>query len=300
MNAAWSPIVYSKTHSMDFRMLVLPQDLEQSEVSDIHSFIASSLEYPEKLRDCVRFSLVKTVGYCMIGLSCTADQLTDKSWVDRDNRRFQMFVGYISRNLNALIPPPSIAMFQQLAQIAKDLWLSGRLNQPTHHDYSFLSSELLSLSVMNQGSKYSYNNDISNEVLLLCQKLAGQSFGKVRVWDSSELINIQLWQAAAINKHPVSLCMNLPSERDARQGEFKNVTIVRQSSKEVNYEFSDIENSRNLLVGGSTASPEISTNSSRFSTDEYMPRNPKKSSTHRNPFLSFIEKIFSENPYDIT
>lgn len=96
----WAPLVYARTKETDFRLLAIPQDFEQEDKNWLEIYIAKTTQNAEELPHNPRWSFFISQKYCVVGVTCRADELVlnqpEYAELTKDElgRPLYLFVGY--------------------------------------------------------------------------------------------------------------------------------------------------------------------------------------------------------------
>jgi hypothetical protein len=207
----WSPIVFSRTFTEDYRFLAQPKDLDNYSLEWIRGHIQASLRSPEKLRDSNRWSIFKNKSICVVGLSCMADDISGgKPAIDENGRRFHVFVGYVTRDLKALSPERNIDLFKILYTFVSKKWYFHTKGDVDHSEYEYTFDSVISLDDSKNKIPLKINYDLT----------------RVSIWFDSESNRDNLWEKLSTSNGSSSLCLGMSRSKDAKTGPFQNVTIA--------------------------------------------------------------------------
>jgi hypothetical protein len=100
----WSAIVYSRTYEVDFRLIAIPDYFNDEDKKWALNYILGTTRSTGSLDIQPRWSLFKNEHYCVIGVTCRANDLfesTDLATEDRTQdfkrRPLFAFVGYVTQ-----------------------------------------------------------------------------------------------------------------------------------------------------------------------------------------------------------
>lgn len=238
----WAPLVYGRTLEVDFRLLSIPQGLDQTDLDWVKSHISSSIIYPDDLRDGHRWSIFKNERYCVFALTCMANLVSTRRVVVQ-NRDLYVFAGYVSKIDSELFPEPPhhppvptlaavnrppFGVFRTLYEYVDFLWEDERtILERKDIEQSFgavARLERILESIYNLAA-YEGNpvlNYSRSAVRLVPDQQSAQPGG-----------NSMLWNEAAISFRPVSLCIGLPDQSSAVKGSFMNATTYATNNIEI-------------------------------------------------------------------
>jgi hypothetical protein len=234
----WAPIVFGRTHEVDFRFIATPVDFTAKEQTWAEQYIRVTTRSPEKLREePLRWSAFKNESICVIGVTCMASTLSENMTQDSKLRQLYIFVGYVSRTPLAEFPPMDIELFKPNYEYVRQKWNEEPYNKSRHEPIRTQYNEHLPkiVKVANIDDEYFCLNQTDSEIL--------------RVWPDNESDRQHLWQVAS-QAQSVSLCLGLASKKDAllNASPFLNITasdvlqkddLSRKSSIEKEEELGD-------------------------------------------------------------
>lgn len=200
----FSPLVFSRTKDVDFRFLAIPEDFSNADMEWAQKYILSTLLSSYELEQNPIWSLFSNSKYHIRGLSCRANQLSERNTKDKFDRELYLFVGYVAKNVVYLPMQPSV--FQPLYQFVHDKW-----EDDTKEAKNFLKKEYeipIDAHFQKSNEQFKVNSD-SN-----------------KVWVHSTQKNEALWDFFSQLSHPSSLCLNILSQKNAKEGIFLNASII--------------------------------------------------------------------------
>lgn len=279
----WTPLVYARTYSVDYRFIVKPADFDSQDARWARKYILGTFETfsAEGLDDPVRWSVFKD-RYCVVGMTCMAYQLkTDKFQDEAGRRGLQVFLGYVSnRKSSALsaLPPMEKRLFEPLYRLVEDHWNDQTWQQDNP-----------------QRTDYRYN-------------LPGGNFPDTRGWrlnteEQNTLtrpvtFNDWLWAIASGQlKEPrtFSLCLNISRQSRAQEGPFLNTSTFdfpRDVDKPIYLPKSAPPSSRYVSPGG-RPSPERGRPAMPAPPPRHQPQNADQRSQPPAPGLfGSIRELF--------
>lgn len=208
----WAPLIYARTYSVDYRLIVIPADFDPQDARWARKYILGTFEtfLTEGPDDPLRWSVFKD-RYCVVGMTCMAYQLkTDKFQDEAGRRGLQVFLGYVSNRKSSalsMLPLMEKRLFEPLYKLVEDHWNDQAWQQDNP-----------------QRSGYSHS-------------LPGGDFPDTRGWrlNTEEqktltrpvTFNDLLWAIASAQvKEPraFSLCLNISRQSRAQEGPFLNTS----------------------------------------------------------------------------
>jgi hypothetical protein len=232
----WEPLVQGRTYELDYsaNYLAVPGSFGPDDLAWARRFESGSRRSAVEavLRRTVRFCIFKDRGYCGVGVSLPAGLICDdttKTMDDHGSRENYVFVGGVAvcdRKLHPDSPhhprvPDLGALSRHLAEVFGPLYEEFVVAR--YHEKPVPGNFLELLAIRSE-----------RRVLFppeLPVVTSGPSTvplrrgpdGQVKVWPSAR--EAELWAAACLAEPPVSLCLNVAKEEDARVSGFDHVTI---------------------------------------------------------------------------
>jgi len=246
----WSPLVFGRTFSVDFRLLAVPQGTNRDDTEWFLEHIAGTTVDTEDLRAHNRWSIFKNDRFCAFGLTCMS-ALVSGIKVVADDRDLYLFAGWaapIDKTLfpdsphHPPIPPLSVIdrppywAFRTLYDFVDLLWDDERTSineiredierpaQNVFHLKKILARNSALVNKLNEAvaaGNGSLNYDST--------KLAVFPVGSADHNEQSDL----LWVEAVQSEQSVSLCVGLPDESMALEGPFLNTVLQYTQTAEL-------------------------------------------------------------------
>lgn len=204
MPLQFAPLVFSRTKEVDFRFLAIPEDFSEGDMEWSQKHILATLLNSVELSENPRWSLFNNAQHYAIGLSCRANLLSERNIADKFNRGLYLFVGYVAKN-PALVPMQT-DIFKSLYKFVHQKW----------EDDSIDARKLIKVNY--EISLPTLAKEMQNDTRLDINKDVDQVF----VYPNSR--NQELWAAFSQYAEPVSLCLNVAGQKDAKEGIFLNVS----------------------------------------------------------------------------
>ena len=213
----WAAIVYGRSYHLDFRLIAMPEDFNQSHTAWALEHILATTRQARNLADLPRWSLFKNNSHCVVGVTCMVRDLigsssaTDSGEVmtkDDLGRPLYIFVGYVTQlgKKKSLLDFPAytgqdLVAFKPLYQQIENVWLVKDYEENSRHP--ILSNyQALTLAMESIAMETNVNHSI---------KLNNQhkSPDKIFMWSNSQHQNHQLWNSAAKCSIATSLCLDI-------------------------------------------------------------------------------------------
>jgi hypothetical protein len=202
----FAPLVFSRTIDVDFRFLAIPEDFSSADMEWAQKYILSTLLSSYELEQNPRWSLFSNSKYHIIGLSCRASHLSERNTKDKFGRGLYLFVGYVAKNTMYIPMQPHV--FQPLYQFVHDKW-----KDDTKDARKFIKKGYeipIDNNFQKSNEQFKFEANIENN----------------RVLVHSTRKNQALWNFFSQFPHPSSLCLNILSQKDAKEGIFLNVSTI--------------------------------------------------------------------------
>jgi len=202
----FAPLVFSRTIDVDFRFLAIPEDFSYADMEWAQKYILSTLLSSYELEQNPRWSLFSNSKYHIRGLSCRASHLSERNTKDKFGRGLYLFVGYVAKNTMYIPMQPHV--FQPLYQFVHDKW-----KDDTKDARKFIKKGYeipIDNNFQKSNEQFKFEANIENN----------------RVLVHSTRKNQALWNFFSQFPHPSSLCLNILSQKDAKEGIFFNVSTV--------------------------------------------------------------------------
>jgi len=214
MAELWAPLVHSRTYEVDFRsnLIAVPNDFTDSEIEWVRKHILVSFRFAtyEQLRDQPRWMAFKSRRHCVVGVTCMAAEVSADKKMHRDieGRPLYVFLGGVSRNPRAPLPPMDLELFKPLFELLRERFWEKSHDRDKDRICQFDYNEKWPLRSLPAGQKLVTLNTKAEQL---------------KVWSDED--RIKLWFSAEKCPEPVSLCMGLAQEADALTGPVLNVSI---------------------------------------------------------------------------
>jgi hypothetical protein len=224
MSKGWAAIVYGRTYHLDFRLITVPHDFSQQDITWASQHIVATTQQARKLLGSPRWSLFKNEHYCVVGVTCMVKDLIgdrevspkdsanplgysgDNRVKDNQNRPLYIFVGYVTQisESQPIQNFPAYAEnclddFKILYQEIEQVWLiknyEANSTHPSFSQYCPISFDNLAIAPSTQ------------ELPQLNQH--SQRPDQIYLWQSSTQQNSLLWQASAQSSANISTCLNI-------------------------------------------------------------------------------------------
>lgn len=232
----WSAIVYSRTYEVDFRLIAIPDYFNDEDKKWALNYILGTTRSTGSLDIQPRWSLFKNEHYCVIGVTCRANDLfesTDLATEDRTQdfkrRPLFAFVGYVTQidqeqGLPSILPYTgrNLELFKPLYQnyvCNPDIWFVKSYEKASKEPIKSNTQELI-YPELQQPTDF----NLQEYQLQADEKICS-------LWPYSETDRESLWFAAAqqamkyLNKS-LSLCLGLSTQSEACYSSFYNVTAL--------------------------------------------------------------------------
>ncbi|MHC5537127.1 hypothetical protein ACYOEI_02695 [Singulisphaera rosea] len=242
---AWEPLVFGKTFRADYTYLAVPASFGPDDRAWAEGFLRGSRlqgSYACAFR-VARFFLFKNPSYCGVGVTLPASMLSeDKSKTfDFEDREVYVTLGAVARYDEAEFPErPHHPGIPELGVLKRDLrtvfgpvyeeFVSGRWGEETPAESRTLPAVPsqsrtwfpTDLPVISWAPPFALDPDTG---------LEPDDNDRVNVWPLS--MQEVLWSAVCLAKPPISLCLNVMSEKDALAptSKFGNVILEKSGDK---------------------------------------------------------------------
>ena len=210
----WAPLVYGRTHEVDFRFLAVPADFDEDQDQALEYIRASfsSLTY-DRLRGCPRWVMFQDAQRCVIGTTCMVEEIPGvpaDQYQDREGRPLYIFIGFVSQTPFPQIPSRELRWFSAIYDecVKPRFWekhYSREKDRPPAFSYETRKWQPSSELKEHLGDKL--NTDEK----------------KVGFWPEED--NEKVWYSATHSTEAVSVCLGLNRKSDALTGPLLNATV---------------------------------------------------------------------------
>lgn len=204
----WAPVVFTRTHHIDFRFLALPDDIGESERRWLHRRIEATYARINRKVLEPSWGAFRLGNLVVFGVSCWSSLLSDDFNTDGVRPMYGFFGGAF--RTSGLVTPPArnLNVYKSLYQIVRDRYQDRRdRTELVPHKYNVVWEATL--------------NPSASPMLTLHAALR-----ELKVWRVAD--NDALWVAVA-NWHgrgEMSACLDIPRSREALEREVLNVTVL--------------------------------------------------------------------------
>ena len=223
--AKWAALVYGRTYEVDFRFLALPNDLASDARTWAERHVLATTRVPERLVDGPRWALFQNERYCVVGVACMAHDLVGAQETDGDDirhdskgRPLYLFAGYVAKREPAQQSvAPSIEpiderldIFRPLCEAVRTRWWDKHYDEVKSTTSSYESVEVLDQELADDGRPPIVLNSHPDYIFL---------------WPEQERTTV--WQVGTLYAQKsarMSVCLGLPSQKEAIEGPFFNGT----------------------------------------------------------------------------
>jgi hypothetical protein len=211
VSSQFAPLVFSRTKEVDFRFLVIPEDFSEGDMEWAQKHILATLLNSVELSENPRWSLFNNSQHYVIGLSCRANLLSERNVADKFNRGLYLFVGYVTKNPEFI--PMQVDIFKSLYEFVHQKWEDDSIDARKLNKMNYEISLSIPLTVIQDAPRLDNNRNIA----------------QVLVYPKSR--NQELWTIFSQYRESVSLCLNVATQKDAKEGIFLNVSSVDYQSE---------------------------------------------------------------------
>lgn len=235
----WAEIIYGRTLEVDFRFLASPDEDRKQLLTWAEPYVLESTRMPEKLPGQPRWSVMHNERFCLIGVTCMANELAAASpdpileTMSRDNhgRSLYLFVGYVAYTKNPTadleLPPYEsldLRLFAQIYQRVAKCWdvkpYDPKSREPISTNFQAVTAlDRVSCAVTHHSEQHGKQGLNTNP-----------SF--IGIFPDDAIERQRLWSLAAKSEKPVSLCLGLARSHDAMAGPFLNVSVAGVTAAE--------------------------------------------------------------------
>ncbi len=216
----WAPLVYGRTHEVDFRFLAKPADFGKDRENWSRGYILASFSFStyDELRGHPRWIMFQDAQRRVIGTSCMVEEIPDvpdEQCRDKEGRPLYIFIGLVSQTPFPQIPAREFPYLREIY----DEYVKPRFRE---RGYSQDKGKPLI-------SRYETKDlpPLSEPRELLSNKLNADE-GKVGFWPEED--NEKVWYSAARSTEIVSVCLGLNRKYNALTGPLSNATVHGLSS----------------------------------------------------------------------
>ncbi len=224
----WSSIIYSRTYDTDFRLIAVPRDFKAGDEKWALKYILGTTRSSEKLPNHPIWSFFQNENHRVVGVTCMAKELianapqeyqfSESMTKDSVGRPLYLFVGYVAQYPFPKIPSKELKNFSQLYQYVIDRWneQSYRISSnQTKYQYPLKEEDW-------EWAKLEKDCN-PNEIQSKCRFAFDTDLSpKISVWPTAD--NQNLWFAASTYTKPLSLCLDLSSQKEIEPTNFLNGT----------------------------------------------------------------------------
>jgi hypothetical protein len=232
----WEPLVQGRTYELDYsaNYLAVPNSFRPDDLAWARGFVSGSRRSAVEavLKRTVRFCLFKDRGYCGVGVSLPAGLICDDEKKTKDSsasRENYVFLGGFAQHDQELFPdPPYHPGIPELGVLRRHV---REVFGPLYEDFVVaryhekpLPASGGELPAIRSEPRVLFPPDLP--MVTSASTTLTLSLGRgeqVKVWRSAS--ETELWAAACLAKAPVSLCLNMAKDGDARASGFGHVTI---------------------------------------------------------------------------
>ena len=199
----WAAIVYGRTYHLDFRFITVPQDFTAKDLNWASTHIVATTRQARNLAGSPRWSLFKNNSYCVVGVTCTIEDLIGNTVKDDRDRPLYGFFGYVTQLTSDKIiynlPPYSDRLddFKILYEEIERVWL---IRNYDHNSRKPTLSQYYSLDFVDLAF-----DRIANPKL----NTVDRNPDKVYLWSNHLEQKKLLWQTSAQSSVPIATCLNI-------------------------------------------------------------------------------------------
>ena len=210
----WAPLVYGRTHEVDFRFLAVPADFDEDQDQALEYIRASfsSLTY-DRLRGCPRWVMFQDAQRCVIGATCMVEEIPGvpaDQYQDREGRPLYVFLGFVSQSPFPQIPSRELRWFSKIYdECAKPRFWEKHYSREKDRPPAF-PYETRKWQLPSEPKKHLSGRLNTDEK-------------KVGFW--SEEDSEKVWYSAAHSTEAVSVCLGLNRKSNALTGPLLNATV---------------------------------------------------------------------------
>lgn len=221
----WSPIIYGRTHEVDFRLLTIPEYFNKEDSNWAMKYILETTQMPEKLTELPRWSLVSDRDYYLFGVTCDVRQLlsdreSQRLIFDYKDRPVHAFIGYIAQK-DSQNSAPNLPKYEDLNL---KIFQAGYVEYVERcwdvKNYQIESKQpLLSISVT-----LDFLTSLTAEFIPI---VLNTDRDKIGIWSSDR--DVDLWNSIvrSIESNPdlpLSVSLNIPKIQNLESTDFLNVS----------------------------------------------------------------------------
>ena len=235
----WAEIIYGRTLEVDFRFLAAPDEDRKQLLTWAEPYVLESTCMPEKLPGRPRWLLMRNERFCLIGVTCMANELvaasldTTLETMSRDNhsRLLYLFAGYIAYTKDTTpdleLPPYEsldLRLFARIYQRVAECWDVKPYDPKSREP---INTHFQSVAVLDMVSRA-----VTHQTELHGRQGLNADPRFVGIFPDDAIERQRLWSLAATSEKPVSLCLGLARSRDAMDGPFLNVSVAGVTAAE--------------------------------------------------------------------
>ena len=211
----WAPLVYGRTHEVDFRFLAKPVDFGKDRENWSRGYILASFSFStyDELRGHPRWIMFRDEQRCVVGATCMVEEIPGvpaDQYQDREGRPLYVFLGFVSQSPSPQIPSRELRWFSKIYDecVKPRFWekhYSREKDRPPAFSYETRKWQPSSELKEHLGDKL--NTDEK----------------KVGFWPEED--NEKVWYSATHSTEAVSVCLGLNRKSDALTGPLSNATV---------------------------------------------------------------------------
>ena len=211
----WAPLVYGRTHEVDFRFLAKPVDFGKDRENWSRGYILASFSFStyDELRGHPRWIMFRDERHCVVGTSCMVDEIPDvpaDQYKDREGRPLYVFLGFVSQTPFPQIPSRELRWFSAIY----DRCVKPRFREKPHsRDKDRLPA------FPYETRKWQPPSELKEH---LGDKLNTDE-KKVGFWPEED--DEKVWYSATHSTEEVSVCLGLNRKSNALTGPLLNATV---------------------------------------------------------------------------
>jgi hypothetical protein len=218
VRAAWSALVYARTHEVDFRFIATPPAFA-GELPTLEQCVLTTTRVPETLAGSPRWSLVRTAGCCVFGATCSAGDLVaaaaNPDWQpltrDKHGRALYVFVGYVGAP-DAPVPPYAALNLALVAPLYR--YVAERWSVQPYAAASRTPIEVAYALDLSAESSATQPPDDGSELARIRDELPSAA-AVYFIPHTDHARKAAIWNSAAAHPGEIALCLGLSRVRDA-------------------------------------------------------------------------------------
>jgi|GEM_PF-3136208 len=231
----WAEIVYGRTLEVDFRFLAAPIDDQAQLLKWAEPYILASTCLPEKLFGKPRWSIIRGEHYCMIGVTCmaneliavTSDSLYKSMGSDNHGRSLYLFTGYICR-VGRRSDKIALPAYEKL-----DLSLFAQSYRLVAENWAVKQYEPKARKPVNTFFRDNSFRDVIQYVVSNVDQELNTDQKYIKIFPDNDEMREKLWTQMLSSGVSSSLCLGLSRKRDVIDGPFINATMHSAISSEL-------------------------------------------------------------------